>query len=270
MITLADLAYGPHDRNLLNLYLPDRLSHGVPLVVCIHGGGWTSGDKEMLAWAAAKLVEGGLAAATVNHRFCPQWPFPAAVDDVQRAVRWLRHQAGKHGLDGSRFAAIGNSSGGHLASFLGLTETRQHVADELGAYSSRVSCVVDCYGPVDLLWIVRSASAPIVETFLAKELSARTTADYLEASPMALVAPPVCPFLILHGTLDVGDVRGEVPIGISERFANRLQACGGEATFLPLEGAGHGFMHDPESPHAQRAIALALEFFQKHLGPRPQ
>lgn len=270
MKVMADLAYGPNERNVLDLYLPDHPAGDVPLVVCIHGGGWTSGDKQMLAWAAAGLADGGLAAASVNHRFCPEWLFPAAVDDVQRAVRWLRHQAGRYRLDGSRFGAIGNSSGGHLASFLGLTETRQRVADEVAACSSRVSCVVDCYGPVDLLQIMTSASAPIIENFLGKGLSAHTVTDYLAASPAAMVPSNPCPFLILHGTLDVGQTRGEVPIGISRGFAERLRAAGGTADFRPMEGAGHGFMHHPESPYAQQAIGLALKFFLKHLGRGPQ
>jgi len=225
-----------------------------------------SGDKKDWAWEAARFAESGLAAASVTHRYCTEWPFPAPVDDVQRAVRWLRHHAGEYGLDGSRFGATGASSGGHLASFLGLTETRQHVDDELGAYSSRVSAVVDCYGPVDMLWVMRSASAPIVERFIGKPLSAETVADYLAASPPALIRPPVCPFLIMHGTLDVGETRGEVPIGISERFAELLRASGGQAEFMPLEGAGHGF--GPETPHGKRAMDASVAFFQKHLGRR--
>ena len=269
MRTLPNLPYGPHERNVLDLSLPDGPSRDRPLVVCIHGGGWTGGDKTNWAWEAARLAEGGLAAASVNYRLCPEWPFPAAVEDVQRAVRWLRHHAAEHGLDASRFGAAGDSAGGHLASFLGLTETRQHVADELGPYSSRVSCVVDCYGPVDFVWMTRSASGPIVERFMAKPLSAETVGDHLAASPITMVAPPVCPFLILHGTLDVGDTWGDVPIGISECFANRLRSCGGEVEVIRLEGAKHGFMaNDSQGPHAPRAMAAALEFFRKHLGKR--
>lgn len=265
MRTLTDLPYGSHERNRLDLYLPDRPKGPLPLVVCMHGGGWTSGDKKDWAWEATRLAEAGLAAASLNYRLCPDWLFPAALDDVQRAVRWLRHRADEHGLDAARFGATGSSAGGHLAAFLALAETREHVADELAPYSSRVSCVVDCYGPVDLVAIKTSASAPIIERFLGKPLTAETVADHLAASPMAQVAPPVCPFLILHGTLDIGDTRGDVPIGISERFAARLRSCGGTVEFVPVEGGRHGFMENPENPLAQQAMDRAVEFFRRHL-----
>lgn len=266
MRTLTHLAYGPHERNVLDLYLPDHPSGPLPLVVCIHGGGWTGGDKQNWAWEAAGLAESGFAAATINYRFCPEWIFPAQVDDVQRAVRWLRHHAARYGLDPSRLAAMGDSAGGHLGSFLGLTDTRRYVPDELAMYSSRVSCVVDCYGPVDMFWMVRSASAPILEKFLGRPLSLESTADYLAASPPAQIIPPVCPFLILHGTLDIGDTRGEVPFGISESFANRLRAAGGQVEHVLLEGGRHGFMTaGPQGPQAQQGMDLALAFLKKHL-----
>jgi acetyl esterase/lipase len=223
-----------------------------------------SGDKADWAREAARFADSGLAAASVTHRYCTEWPFPAPADDVQRALRWLRHRAGEYGLAASSFGATGASSGGHLASFLGLSDTRRHVDDELAAYSSRVSCVVDCFGPVDMLWMMQSASAPIVERFIGRPLSSESVADYLAASPMAMIAPPVCPFLIMHGTLDVGATRGEVPIGISERFAELLRAAGGEAEFMPIEGAGHGFSLD--TPHGQRTMAASIAFFSRHLG----
>lgn len=91
-------------------------------------------------------------------------------------------------------------------------------------------------------------------------------ANYLAASPVALVAPPVFPFFIQHGALDVGATRGEVPIGISGAFADRLRACGGVVEFTTVERAKHGFMTmGPQGPHVPRAMEAALAFLQKHL-----
>jgi acetyl esterase/lipase len=269
MKTLHNLAYGPDARQVLDLFLPEPSPGGVPGVVCIHGGGWTSGDKTMLAWTAPRLTAAGMAVACVNYRLCPEWLFPAALDDVQRAVRWLRHHAGAYGLDGSRLGSMGNSAGGHLAAFLALAETRDRgdAEDLLGRHSSRVSCVVDCYGPVDLVAIMHSASAPIIENFLGKELRADTVGDFLAASPITMIAKPVCPFLILHGTEDVGAERGQVPIGIGRHFASRLREAGGEADFVAINGAGHGFMAHPEGPYAHEALSLAEAFFRRHLRP---
>ena len=265
MKTLTDLSYGPHERHLLDLYLPDRSARSLPLVVCIHGGGWMSGDKTDYAREAARFAESGFAAASLNHRYCTEFPHPAQLDDVQRAVRWLRLHAAEYGFDPARLGATGASSGAHLASFLGVTETRLHADDDLAPYSSRVQAVVDCFGPVDMLWVMRSASAPIIERFIGKPLSVETVADYVAASPSAHLKPPLPPFLIIHGTLDVGETRGQIPIGISERFALQLQACGGEAEFIALEGAGHGF--DPATPLGRRALDATVAFFRKHLRP---
>jgi acetyl esterase/lipase len=266
MKALANLAYGPHERQVLDLYLPEAASGRLPLVVCIHGGGWMSGNKEdCLRWVR-RIVAAGLAAASINHRYCTESPWPAPLDDAQRAVRWLRHEAARYGLDAARFGATGSSSGGHLAVFLALAETRLPCADELSPYSSRVGCVVDCYGPVDMLWVMRSASAPIVERLIGRDLSAESVADYLAASPLAMVRPPVPPMLIQHGELDVGETRGQVPIGISRRLAELLRAAGGEAEFMMIPGQGHGW--DPEAGEGLTATDAMVKFFLKHLAGR--
>ena len=266
MKVIENLSYGPHERHVLDLYFPDGVAGPLPLVVCIHGGGWMSGDKKDYVRQATRLAKAGFAAASINHRYCTEVRSPAQVDDAQRAVRWLRHHAAAYGLDGSRMGATGSSSGGHLSVFLGLTETRLHVDDELAPYSSRVQCVVDCYGPVDMLWIMRSASAPITERFVGKNLSAESVADYLAASPITMVAAPVGPFLILHGELDVGETRGQVPIGMSQRLAELVRAAGGEAEFIMVQGAGHGW--DPEAGEGLKASEAMVAFFQKHLAAR--
>jgi acetyl esterase/lipase len=272
MRLLENLSYGPHERNVVDLYLPDSPGRqgdkgagtAPPLVLCIHGGGWCSGDKGMYDWVARKLTDCGLAAASINYRLAPDWVFPAALDDTQRAVRWLRRQASEYGYDAGRIAAIGSSAGGHLAAFLGLIETREHVADELAAYSSRVNCVVDNYGPVDMLGMMGSASAPIIEKFLGCRLNALTAEKYLAASPLAMVNATACPFLILHGSLDVGHTRGQVPVEISQCLAERLKAVGAEVEIRIYEGADHGYSVHPENPFAQRMFDDSLKFFRRY------
>jgi acetyl esterase/lipase len=262
---IADLSYGPYgERNLFDLYLPECSEGPFPTVICIHGGGWKGGSKEGYRWMAQDLAGHGLAAASITYRFWPEWRCPAAIDDAQRVVRWLRHHASRYGLDPARFGAIGGSAGGHLASYLGLMETRDNSDAELAPYSSKVQCVVDCYGPVDFVGMMTSASAPIVEGFMGKPL-AGAEEDYRRASPYHLVSPNPPPFLLVHGTADIGVKQGQVPIDQSERFAAKLRQAGGDVTFLPLEGGPHGFTANPQGEYAQRMWRAALPFVTKHL-----
>ena len=261
---MKDVSYGPHARNVMDFYLPEAGPAPRPLVICIHGGGWAGGDKGRYAWLAEALARQGFAAVSITYRFAPTWRAPAQLDDVQRAVRWLRKNAAPYGLDPQRFGAIGGSAGGHLASYLALAETRDNSDAALAGYSSRVQCVVDCYGPVDLVGMMRSASAPIVEGFVGKPLEGNEEA-YRRASPVSYVQKNPPPFLIAHGTKDVGTARGQVPIEQSLEFLAKLRQAGGEATLLKLEGAGHGFTGNGANKYAQETLAAALEFFKRHL-----
>jgi acetyl esterase/lipase len=186
------------------------------------------------------------------------------MDDVQRAVRWLRKNAAQYGLDPQRFGAIGGSAGGHLASYLALTDTRDNSDAELAGYSSRVQCAVDCYGPVDLVGMMRSASAPIVQGFLGKPLEGNEQ-DYRQASPVSYVKNNPPPFLIMHGTKDLGTSRGQVPIEQSIEFCEKLRQAGGDATLLKVEGAGHGFPVGGSNPYGQQTLPVVIDFFTKHL-----
>lgn len=268
---IKDVAYGPDKMQVMDLYLPTAAPAPRPLVICIHGGGWAGGDKKAYAWLGDALAGKGFAAASITYRRVPGVRAPAAMDDVQRAVRWLRKNAAEYQLDPERFGAIGGSAGGHLASWLGLVETRDNSDPELKRFSSKVQCVVDCYGPVDLEAMMRSASAPIVESFLGKPLAGHEE-HYRDASPAFNVKKGAPPFLIFHGTRDLGTSRGQVPIEQSISFCDKLKEAGADATLIKLEGAGHGFSHSGSNKHAQEMLTSATEFFTKHLlkGPATQ
>lgn len=261
---IKDVSYGPHARNVMDLYLPEAGPTPRPLVICIHGGGWAGGDKRVYAWLGQALARQGFAAVSITYRFAPAWRAPAQMDDVQRAVRWLRKNAGQYGLDPQRFGAIGGSAGGHLASYLALNDTRDNSDAELAEYSSRVQCVVDCYGPVDLEAMMQSASARIVQNFLGMPLAGNEEA-YRNASPAFHIKPNPPPFLIIHGTRDLGTSPGQVPIAQSIGIHEKLRQAGGESTLLKLEGAGHGFTGGGSNRYAQETLAAAVDFFGRHL-----
>ncbi|MEW7847545.1 family 43 glycosylhydrolase [Massilia aurea] len=105
----------------LDLYLPAPGDKPAPLVVLVHGGGWRSGDRTEMAPLAARLAAHSYAAATVSYRLSGQARYPAAIDDVKEALRWLREHPGVHGADIGRMAIAGGSAGGQIAALVGMT-----------------------------------------------------------------------------------------------------------------------------------------------------
>src|SRR5205085_8578050 len=96
-------------------------SKKLPAIVCVHGGGFRAGKRERWDDTCKMLAQRGYVAATVSYRLAPDYQFPAAIHDVKAAVRWLRAHADRCGIDPDRIGVLGDSAGGHLAQFLGVT-----------------------------------------------------------------------------------------------------------------------------------------------------
>ena len=106
----------------LDLYVPGpRAGKPAPGIVFVHGGGWRSGVRANFAPMAIRMAERGYAAATVSYRLSPEAPYPAATDDVKAALRWMRDNAARYGIDPVRIAVGGGSAGGQIASLVGVT-----------------------------------------------------------------------------------------------------------------------------------------------------
>ena len=105
----------------LDLYSPGPRDQAAPLVVLVHGGGWRSGDRSEMAPLAARLAARGYAAATVSYRLSGQARYPAAIDDVKEALRWLHAHPDVHGADVDRMVIAGGSAGGQIAALVGMT-----------------------------------------------------------------------------------------------------------------------------------------------------
>jgi acetyl esterase/lipase len=135
---------------VIDLFRPAAADLPVPLVVAVHGGAFMMGDRHRDLYAAPLLLEHGFAVASVGYRLSGAALFPAAVQDVKRAVAVLRARSLELGLDPSRFAAWGRSAGGHLSAMLGVTGGRPTEFDRAGD-DSHVHAVVDWYGPSDFL-----------------------------------------------------------------------------------------------------------------------
>lgn len=246
----------------LDVYRPKDTQSKHPAIVFIHGGGFRGGDKSQFGWHANQVIEKGYVAFSLNYRLAPKDLYPAAVDDCQRAIRWIRANAERYGVDPDRIGAAGSSAGGHLVSMLGTCDTLHPTEDGLATFSSKVSCVVNYFGPTDFRPVVNSPRAvATLANFLGK--SAQEAPDlYADASPITHVSKTSVPFLSLHGNNDTS-----IPIAQSEKLTEALKQAGVEATLLTVEGAGHGFHNQVDSDNAQKAWQAALEFFDRHLKP---
>jgi acetyl esterase/lipase/sugar lactone lactonase YvrE len=261
----ADLEYSNvGQRGAMDIVRPRAASpEKRPAVVLVHGGGFRGGVRQSYLPVAIKLAERGYIAATVSYRLAPRHQFPAAVEDVKAAVRYLRANADRFGLDPDRIGAMGGSAGGHLVLFLGLTP---NVAEFEGTgpnrqYSSRVTCVVNYYGPTDFTQSYAKSvdAAEVLPLFLGGDLKSNRAA-HQRSSPLNWVTPQAAPTLSIHGTEDAY-VAYEQSVWLTER----LIAAGVPAELETISGAGHGF----KGADAERAEQRAFAYFDKHLKATP-
>jgi acetyl esterase/lipase len=218
----------PDDQHLqLNLARPKDVKEGekLPAVLCIHGGGFRAGDRKGWDGFCKKLADRGYVAATVTYRLAPKYPFPAAVHDVKAAVQFLRSNAVKYHVDVNRIGAVGDSAGGHLALFLGVTADVpqfqppfSHVnAPELPPIPEKlqpwagppltrvqptaVQAVVSFYGPSDFTQSYGKSvdAAEVLPLWLGGNLEQQRK-RHIEASPLYWITPAAPPTLLLHGT----------------------------------------------------------------------
>ena len=213
-----------------------------PLIVFIQGSSWTTPDRGYEIPQLSLFARQGFVVATVEHRNIFEGAaFPAFLEDVKCAIRFLRKQADKYAIDPDRVAVWGTSSGSNAAMLAGLTGgDRRFTTEEYREFSDAVQAVVGCFGPADikdLVWNARhsAAIAPVLTAAFGSDESvwASAMADF---SPMSYVEKDkaIPPFLLLHGNSDV-----EVPYEQSIRLAQKLAGCGASVSVVCVDGAGH-------------------------------
>jgi acetyl esterase/lipase len=243
---------------LLDLYSPKGATDARPAVLFIHGGAWKSGSREVYHYYCVKFAERGYVAATASYRLVNVAPFPAAVEDVKCAVRWLRAHAEERGVDPQRIAVAGGSAGGHLSMMVGYAPGILEGNGGNSEISSRVQAVVDLYGPTDLTTDF-AISQGVVVSFLGGKKFADDPEPYRLASPITHVTNDDPPTLILHGSID-----SVVPISQAELLAEKLKATGVECEYDRVEGWPHTM--DLASEVNAHCMAKMFEFLDKHLG----
>ena len=180
----------------LDAYQPTKKGKGRPAVVVVHGGAWTIGDKSWFADLSRRLAERGFVAFSINYRLAPAHPYPAAVEDVEASVAWVRKHAKEYGVDPQRIGALGGSAGGHLT---GLLATVGKGSLEKG---HRIAAAVSWSGPMDFVSLAPAAGTAAggsFRTFLGC-LPDACPDTYAAASPVTHVDKTDAPMLIVNST----------------------------------------------------------------------
>jgi acetyl esterase/lipase len=257
----ADVVFkriGEHSLKL-DIYLPEQGATLSPLIVWIHGGGWRAGNKEGVP--ILPFVASGFAVASVEYRLSGQAPFPAQIEDVKAAIRWLRAQAHEYRLDAGQIGVIGHSAGGHLASLAGTTgkDSPFDVGDNLEV-SSAVQAVCVMSGPSDFVTMFdgadehrRSALVGLLGGSLAEK---RKLAE--AASPLHYVRPGLPPFLFVHGADD-----RVVPVQQAKTMILKLEEFGATPKTLILPQTGHDVF-----VRQQQYVEDVRAFFTTHLAKK--
>jgi len=251
----------------LRLVMPDdRPREPLPVIVYVHGGGWIGGDYTIVR--SAQFVRNGYAAASVQYRFSTEAVFPAQIHDCKAAIRYLRANAGRLGIDPNRIGVWGESAGAHLVALLGTSAGVEELEGDLGNAdeSSAVQAVCAYSGPMKFLPGPGEAPAVTQIPEVLEQLMGGTCEEkpdlYRLGSPFEHITPNAPPFLIVHGDADE-----LVPVGQADLFYEALRDAGVEAKLIRVKKGTHGF-HDPEqTPGIVEMLEEVLAFFNRHLKP---
>jgi acetyl esterase/lipase len=245
------------------VYLPEGIGAPCPAIIWIHGGGWRSGNRELAPDLRRFFAERGFAMVAIDYRLSRAAVFPAQIEDLRTAIRWLRSVASAYGIDSSRIGLWGASAGGHLAALAALAplDCFRPPGGLYPDHDNAIQAVVVGYAPVDFLQLdadrpppgtrsedpeslllpgphVRSADADSYESLLLGAPIATCPDRVRAANPIAYAGGPSAPFLILHGLADT-----TVAPHQSELLYDALRARRTDVALALIDGLGHGFLN---------------------------
>jgi len=241
----------------MDIYIPSSVvTRPLPLAIYVHGGGLTSGDKlDISPVFLNALASAGYAVASVNYRLAPQYKFPAQIEDLKCAIRYLRAHAQTYGVNGSEMFAFGTSSGGELVALAALTGPNSEF--DVGAYlneSSNVTAAVDMFGPANLTSCACYSNAQKVFGGNQNNLVLASPTHYVTAN-----APPI---LIIQGVNDA-----TVPESQSIQLYHELAAAGDQTQLILVQNMGHMFVQAGSEPIAPSLAQIAqdmVSFFARY------
>jgi acetyl esterase/lipase len=245
-------------------------------IVFIAGSGWNAPlgysaaplkESPQVQMYVPSLTEAGYTVFALTHRATPTFRYPAPLEDVQRAVRFIRHNAGKYGIDAARIGGSGGSSGAHLVSMLATLDGAgdQTDPDPVNRESAKLQCIVARAAPIDLTRMEPSLGAGALALLLGArvvESTPKTSTEYKTAwgaSPLNYVSKDDAPVLLVHGDAD-----RTVPFHQSELMEAALKKVGVPVKLIRIEGGDHG----PNFPGAKNPPdykAEMVKWFDLHL-----
>ena len=246
-VLARDVHYGGDERQVLDIYAPDTPNGTLPIVVFIHGGSWSSGNKNPYEFVGRALAAQGYLTLVANYRLHPEHPFPAFVEDAALTLDWATKHGAEYGGDGHKIFAMGHSAGAYN---LALAILDKHYLANLGTDISAIKGVATLAGPFDFLPL----DSPITKDVFGK-------LDHLEETqPINFARGDAPPFLILHGTADT-TVYPKNAIALQKA----LLKAGANVTLKTYDGVSHvGIMVSLAKPLRGLAPTLkdVAEFFR--------
>ena len=252
---------------VMDVYHPANPNgHGI---IQISGSGWTRPmgyDARVLSHQShvendgEPLLAAGYTVFAISHRATPRFQYPSQVEDVQRAVRYVRFHANRFGIDPDKIGALGGSSGGHLASMLGVLDGDEHRPDQspINQLNAKVQCVVARAAPSNF---INGQDANYFVGVREKERTVEGSVEHAiatEASPLTHVTADDAPILLVHGDADA-----TVDFSQSEIMHAKLRSSGVPSKLIRVENGGHGFNFGGHKPPDIDKIQIA--WFDKHL-----
>ncbi|SHH63243.1 alpha/beta hydrolase [Clostridium grantii] len=271
-----DIAYATvSESQKLDIYLPNEGEEPFPVIIAIHGGAFKMGNRT--GGGLTAMLEGvnhGYAVVCVDYRLSGEAIFPAAVNDVKAAIRYIYSHASEYNLNPDKIATWGDSAGGNLASIAGTTSGTNDLYDSsLGMenVSDKITAVVDWFGPLDFLSMDQQfQDSGIMPVFGLTSSESSPESSYIgqlitdapelteQANPETYISEDDPAFLIQHGTAD-----GNVPTQQSINFSDALVKVIGEdkVQLTLLEGVAHG----GEAFESESNLELVFEFLDKYM-----
>lgn len=265
---LTDIEYTRVNGHALKLHIlrPKAITtEKLPVIVFIHGGGWFEGHHNRGLGPLVHFAERGYLCATVEYRLSGEAKFPAQIEDIKTAMRFLRAKSKEFHIDPQRIGIWGQSAGGHLAALLGTSGGVKELegTGDWQKFSSRVQAVVDWNGPTDFLEPQEAARLASIKSDASTRLFGNPPAENreraLQANPITYATKDDPPFLIMHG--DADEV---VALSQSQLLYEALKKAGVDVTLKIIKGAGH-FGVNGVSPLPKDFADMMDAFFDKHL-----
>ena len=266
--TQEGLVYGEADGQKLTMDYYAPKGPGVhPIAIVIHGGGYQRGDSKSgsEAYCADFLVPAGYAVFSINYRLAPKYPYPYMVNDVERSIRYLRHNARNWNADPARIALVGGSAGGFLSNMAGLlgAPADRHSGDPVERENARVQAVVSLFAQSSFATVPLNADVHALLDPLIRQKG--EAAALREASPITYVTKNAPPFLLI-----LGDKDEYIPFTEATNLQTALRNVGVKCEIVRIPNGTHGtgaWHTIPGVPDWERQMTEWLNTTLHHKGP---